>query len=155
MTDRPIQWRVQDGSIIIGNNGLGTAVCYSASLHEVYRSIVSRVLKKQFAFWEEEDQLYKWVFAFMQKRINICLFRRCYRAFAALLALLLMCPDACYSVVFYKNPFTNYQLKGVSTSMSWKFISLIFLIVSFFQIPPKKFLIFHLIVFLQTFLSPF
>ena len=57
-------------------------------------------------------------FAFMQKRINICLFRRHYRAFAALLALLLMYPDACYSVMFYKNPFTNYQLKGVSTSMS-------------------------------------
>jgi len=44
MTDRPIQWRVQDGSIIIGNNGLGTTVCYSASLHEVYRSLFIEVI---------------------------------------------------------------------------------------------------------------
>ena len=32
--------------------------------------------EKQFAFWEEEEQLYKWAFAFMQKRISNCLFRR-------------------------------------------------------------------------------
>ena len=42
MACHPIQWRVQDGSIIISNNGLRIAVRKSALLHEVYRPLSTK-----------------------------------------------------------------------------------------------------------------
>ena len=145
MTDRPIQWRVQDGSIIIGNNGLGTTVCYSASLHKVYRSLFIEVI------------------APLQPCSHYCLcilmlvIQLCFIKIPSLIirkkVFLQVCFKKFISLLFYIGRFFWFWLPKIF--IFFKIISLIFLIVSFFQLLPKKFFIFHLIVFFQAFLPPF